>query len=105
MGLGANFIRTWYDMKKVFLEKYKDYCIHRDLREEVFKMTQKEAKNLEDLVGRFTYNVKQAKLHDLGLDTLKNLLLKAKRDEWIDLLILMVKGDVSQLSFQDICEL
>ena len=54
---------------------------------------------------RFTYNVKRAKLHDLGLDTLKNLLLKVIRDDWINILNLAGKGDVSQLSFQEICEL
>ena len=26
MGLGANSIRTWEEMKTTFLEKYKDYC-------------------------------------------------------------------------------
>lgn len=44
-------------------------------------------------------------MHNLGSDTLKNLLLNGIRDEWIDLLNLVGKGDVSQLSFQEICEL
>ena len=83
MSLGINSIRTWDDMKRVFLEKYKDYCIQHDLRNEFFKMNQKEDEILEDLVERFTYNVKIFKLHDLRLDTLKNLLLNAiKRMDW-----------------------
>ena len=57
MTLGTNYIRTWDDMKRAFFLKYKDYCMHHDLRNEVFKMNQKEDEILEDLVERFTYNV------------------------------------------------
>jgi len=46
MTLGTNSIRTWDDMKRVFLEKYKDYCINYDLRNEVFNMNKKEDENL-----------------------------------------------------------
>ena len=46
-----------------------------------------------------------AKMHNLDDETLKSLLLKYIRDEWIDLLNLMGKGDVSQLSFGEICDL
>ena len=54
MTLGTNFIRTWDDMKIVFLEKYKYYCIHHDLRNELFKMNQNEDESLEELVERIT---------------------------------------------------
>jgi hypothetical protein len=94
MTLGTNSIRTWDDMKRVFLEKYKDYCMHHDLRNEVFKMNQKEDESLEDLVERFAYNIKRSKLHNLGSEALKTLLLNAIKDEWIDLLNLVGKGDV-----------
>ena len=50
------------------------------------------------------YNVKREKLHHLRYDTLKTLLLRTIRDEWIDLLDLMSRGDVYQLSFEEICE-
>ena len=53
----------------------------------------------------FTYNIKRSKLHSLGLDALKNLQLNAIKDEWIDLLKLVGKGDVYQMPFQEICEL
>ena len=68
-------------------------------------MMQKDDENLEDLVERFSYNTKRDKIHNLDDDTLKFLFLKSIRDEWIDLLNLMGKGDVSQLSFRDICEI
>ena len=88
----------WYEKK--ILEKYKD----RDLREEIFRMNQEEYESLEDLIERFMYNVKRVKLHHLGFDTLKTLLLRTIRDEWIDLLNLMSGGDVYQFSFEEICE-
>jgi len=68
-------------------------------------MNQKEDESLKDLVDRFTCNIKRYKLHNLGSYTLKTLLLNAIRDEWIDLINLVGKGDMSQLSFQEICEL
>ena len=43
MSLGTNLIRSWNDMQKIFLKKYKD----RDLREEIFRMNQEEDENLE----------------------------------------------------------
>lgn len=105
MTLGTNSIRTWDDMKRVFVEKYKNHYKHHDLRNEVFKMNQKEDENLEDLVERFTYNIERSKMHNLGSNILKTLLLNAIKDEWIDLLNLVGKGDVYQLPFQEICEL
>ena len=63
---------------------------------------QKEDENLEDLVERFNYNIKRAKMKNLVQDTLKALLLKTIRDEWIDILNMMGKGDISQLSLPDI---
>lgn len=54
-------------------------------------MNQKEDEILEDLVERFTYNIKRSKLHNLGSDTLKTLLLNSIRDEWIYLFNLVGK--------------
>jgi len=68
-------------------------------------MNQREDEILEDLTGRFMYNVKRGKLHHLGSNTLKTLLLRTIMDEWIDLLNLMSRGDVYQLSFDEICEI
>ena len=50
------------------------------------------------------YNVKREKLHHLGSNTIKALLLGRIRDDWIDILDLMSRGDVYQLSFEEICE-
>lgn len=44
-------------------------------------------------------------MHTLDEETLKAFFLKFIRDEWIDLLNLMGKRDISELSFRDICDL
>ena len=87
-------------MQNIFLEKYK----YHDLKEEIFRMNQREDESLEDLIERIMYNVKREKLHHLGSDTLKTLFLRTIREEWIDLLNIMTRGDVYQLSFEEIYE-
>jgi len=57
MGLGSATLRTWSDMKEAFLSKYQDYCRTKDLREEIFRTTQKEEEILEDYVERLNYNL------------------------------------------------
>jgi len=105
MGLVIQSIRTWNDMKQTFLDRYLDYCMPTNYKDEVFKMMQKEDENLEDLLERFQYNLKREKMSNLYEETLKALLLKAIRDEWIDILNMMGKGDISQLPLHDIAEL
>ena len=78
-------------MKEDFLGKYRDYCMLSNINDEVFKMTQNENKNLQDLVERYIYNIKREKMDNLDEETLKALLLKAIKDEWIDLLKLTRK--------------
>jgi len=68
--VGITSIKSWNDMQKIFIEKYKDH----DLKEVIFRMNQREDESLEDLIERFMYNVKRGKLHHLGSDTLKTLL-------------------------------
>jgi len=85
MGINENY----------FVDKYKDYCMPHNLKDEVFKMMQKEDENLEDFIERFSYNVKSDKMHELDEENLKALLLKSIRDECTDLVNLMDKGDIS----------
>jgi len=42
-------------------------------------------------------------MDSLDEENLKALLLKSIRDEWIDLVNLIGKGDISQQLFSDIC--
>ena len=57
------------------------------------------------LIERFNYNIKREKMDNLDQHTLKAILLKAIRDEWIDIFNMMGKGDISQLPLSDIGEL
>jgi len=41
MGLEGKSISTWDDMQKTFLEKYQDYYKSQNIKEELFKFTQK----------------------------------------------------------------
>ena len=68
-----------------------DYCLPHNCKDEVFKMMQREDENIEDLIERFSYNLKRAKMENLDQYTLKALLLKSIRDEWIDILDMMGK--------------
>jgi len=85
MSLRTNSIRSWNDMQNIFIEKYK----YHDLKEEIFRMNQKEDESLEDLIERFMCNVKREKHHHLGSNPLKTILLTRIRDIWIDLLDLI----------------
>jgi hypothetical protein len=42
MGLLTQSIRTWDEMKQTFLDRYLDYCMPTNHKDEVFKMIQKE---------------------------------------------------------------
>ena len=75
MGLGGDSIVTWAQMKKVFLDKYQEYCKDKDQNEAIFKMTQQEDENLEYYVEIFQYNFQLSRHNGLNDDTLKILLL------------------------------
>ena len=70
MSLGTHSIRIWEQMKEVFLGKYRYYCMPSNLKDEVFKMTQKEDENLEDLAERILYNIKREKMDNLDEETI-----------------------------------
>ena len=79
------------DMKNVFSEKYQDYC---KANEDIFSMIQGEYESLEDYVDRFQYNLQKSKHKLLEKEILKTLLLKGIKDEFLELLNLIGKGDV-----------
>jgi len=105
MGLGSDSIRTWSDMKEFFLSKYQDYCRTRDLREEVFRMTQKEDESLEDYVEAFHYNLQRSKHIDLYHEILKTIFIIGMKDACFDTLNLLGKRDIYQEPFVEIIKL
>ena len=92
-------------MKHVFLEKYQEYCNTKDKREELFKMIQKDDESLEDFVKRILNNVQRDGQTNMGLYVLKIILLRGIRDDFLDILNLLGKGDISKESFEKIVEL
>ena len=68
-------------------------------------MNQKEEESLEDFVERMEYNVQRSRNPDLDLDILKTILLRGIKDEHLDKLNLMGKGDISKERYQDILTL
>ena len=60
MGLGANVVGTWYEMKTLFLDQYKEYCKASSSRgDDIFKISQKEEETLEDYVSHFLYTLQK----------------------------------------------
>ena len=105
MSVGGGTVTNWDRMKQVFLEKYHEYCNTKDKREEWFKMVQKEEKSLEYFVERLLYNVQRVGQMNMVLDVLKIILLCRIRDDFLDMLNLLGKGDISKDSFEKIMEL
>ena len=105
MGLGAQATTTWDQMKESFLSKYQDYCRTRERKEELFKMVQREDESLEDFVERLQYNLQRSDHPGMNKDILKTILLKGVRDDCLDMLNMLGKGDISKDSFDEIINL
>jgi hypothetical protein len=105
MSLGEHVITSWDQMKQRFLNKYQDYCRTREKKEELFKMMQKEDENLEDFVERLQYNLQRSRHPDVSKDILKTILLKGVRDDSLDMLNMLGKGDISKEPYDVIVNL
>ena len=105
MGLGEHTITSWDDMRKIFLKKYQAYCRSKDLKDDIFKMSQQEDEILEEYLERFMYNLQKSKYTSLTSDIIKTIFLKGIQDEYLDVLNVMGKGDVSYLPFDENTEL
>jgi hypothetical protein len=105
MSLGEHVITSWDQMKQKFLNKYQDYCRTREKKEELFKMMQKEDENLEDFVERLQYNLQRSSHPEVSKDILKTILLKGVRDDSLDMLNMLGKGDISKEPYDEIVNL
>ena len=105
MSLGEYTIRSWDDMKASFMKKYQDYCRPRDSRNDIFKIQQHEDESLEDYLERFVYLLHKSKYKEIKGEALKTLFLKGVLEEYIDVLNLMLSGDIYQKSFEQISDL
>jgi hypothetical protein len=105
MSLGEYSIRSWEDMKEIFLKKYQDYCRTKDSQNDIFKMQQQDEESLEEFLERFTYTLQKSKYNDLQDEAIKTLFLKGVLEECIDTLNLMASGDIYKKNFEAISEL
>ena len=60
---------------------------------------------MENYLKRFQYNLQRSKLRQSGKDTLKKLLLKGIKNEYLEILNMMGTCDVFQLPYDVVCEL
>ena len=68
-------------------------------------MVQKDKERLEYFVERIMYNVQRAGQSNMGLDVIKIILLCGIREDYLGMLKMLGKGDISKESFEDIVEL
>jgi hypothetical protein len=105
MSLGGENISTWVQMRQLFLNKYQDYCQTREQREELFNMSYKEDETLEDFMDRLQYNLQRSRHPNVSKDILKTILLEGVREDCLDMLNMLGKGDISKESYEDIVDL
>ena len=77
----------------------------KDKREYLFKMVQKYAEILEDFLERILYNVQRSGHTTNGRDVLKIIMLRGIREEFLDMLNMLGKGDISKKYFDHIVDL
>jgi hypothetical protein len=68
-------------------------------------MMQKEDEDLEDFVERIQYNLQRSNHPNVSKDILKTILLKGVRDDCLDMLNMLGKGDISKESYDEIVNL
>jgi hypothetical protein len=68
-------------------------------------MTAKENESLEEYVERFQYNLQRSPYGTLTGEVLKATLIKGMKDEWVETLNLMGKGDIYQETYDNIIQL
>ena len=68
-------------------------------------MVQKDDKSLENVLERNLYNVQRSGHTTIGRDVLKIIFMRGIREDGLDILNLLGKGDVSKENFDHIVEL
>jgi hypothetical protein len=89
-------------MKKTFNEKYIYYCRSREIRDEIFRMTQGPNESLEYFEEIFQLRYKIAHNCTLDEDSLELVLLKGVREDLMETLNLLSNGNIYQMYYGDI---
>lgn len=102
MGLGGCTINSQDVMKTYFLKRYQDFYKTRELKDEIFKMDAKDNETLKEYVKQFHYNLQRSPRTGLPKEVLRAILIKGMKEEWIQTLNLMGKGNISQEYYDEI---
>ena len=68
-------------------------------------MVAKPSKTLEEYVERFQYNLQRSPYANLPDNVLKTTLIRGMKDQWVETLNIMGKGDIYQENYNDIVDL
>lgn len=68
MNLCSKKICTWAQMKDKFWDKYQDYFKYKEIKEEVFRMTQNDDESLEEYIIIFNYKLKRSRQVGFSLE-------------------------------------
>lgn len=68
-------------------------------------MNQQEDETVEEYLEIFSYNLQKSKHRAMSVDLIRTIFLKGIRDEHLDDLNLMGRGDISNLPFYEIAYL
>ena len=71
----------------------------------MFKMIQNEDRSLEEFVERILFDLQRYDHADIGKDVLKIILLCGFREDCLDMLNLLGRGDISREYFDPILDL
>jgi len=104
MGLSGGTINDWEQRKTSFLKKYQDYCQTRELKDEIFQMVAKPNEALEEYVEHFQYNLQRSPYENMPDNVLKNTMIKGMKDQWVETMNIMGKGDIYQEYYGNIID-
>lgn len=81
MGLGGNTITCWDQMKRNFMKNYQEYCKTREMKDEIFTITQNDDENLEEYLEIFMYILQRSK-HKFDLSIIRTLFWQGILDDY-----------------------
>lgn len=81
-------------MQQAFIDKYKDYNMSKETKEEIFRMALRPDESLEDYEEIFKLNYSRANC-TLDLESLKLVLLQETGDDVMETLNMMSGEDIS----------
>jgi hypothetical protein len=105
MSLGGHVITTWDQMKEKFLAKYQDYCRTREKGRNYLRWFRRRMKIWRTLWKDYSIICRDPDHPNVSKDILKTILLKGVRDDCLDMLNMLGKGDISKESYDEIVNL